>query len=270
MRDINYSRVYIAENLCQCYWQGFFFCIAFSFFRLPTNSMLLLSKVKEAIHMKPGDIVFLKDEFFQRFPDQSLMSNKPTIDGKEHQRPYLIALQDTENPNIFWAVPFSSKIEKFKQKYQRTMEKYNRRDTLRFGYFKNKLNAFLLQNMCPVTINYVNKHYLNSFGRPETISNKLRINISSAAKNILVKSAKGIKLTYANLSEMRDALETELSKSFSFYEDEATPDIVPKKDKVTLQEQNPIQSFCDKWMQQHNKTVGSTDMDEETDFDIEP
>lgn len=220
--------------------------------------------------MKPGDIVFLKDEFFQRFPNQSLMSNKPTLNGKDHQRPYLIALQDSENPNIFWAVPFSSKTEKFKAKFQQTMKKYNRCDTLRFGYFKNKLNAFLLQNMCPITINYVNKHYLNALGKPERISEKLRISISSAAQTVLIKSAKGIKLTYPNLSEMREVLQDELTKSFSFYENEAAPDIVPEKEKVTLQEQNPIQSFCEKWVQQHNKTVGLADMDEETDFDIEP
>lgn len=219
--------------------------------------------------MNPGDIVFLKDEFFHRFQNQSLMTNKPTIDGKDHQRPYLIALQDIKNPNIFWAVPFSSKVEKFKLKYQRSIQKYNRCDTLKFGYFKNRLNVFLLQNMCPITINYVNKHYLNSFGVPEAISDKLRINISLAAKQILKKSERGIKLTYSNLPEMRNALESELSESFSFYEDKQEQQPISEPEKEEIQKPDSIQSFCEKWIKQNSQTTEAPDMDFDADEDLD-
>ena len=217
--------------------------------------------------MKTGDIVFLKDEFFERFPNQPLMLNKPpTADGNKHRRPYLIALQDKQNQNVFWAVPFSSRIQKYSSKYQNAINKYGRCDSIRFGIFNNKMNAFLLQNMCPIIPKYVEEPYQNEFGKPYRLSDNLTQNISKTAQKILSKAEAGIKLSFTNLIEMRETLQNELSENFSFYDDTPIPE--PKKEKNLSRSENPIQSFCEKWAKEHNQNELDSDLADDQDVEI--
>lgn len=100
--------------------------------------------------MDVGRFYFVKDDFFDKFDtEHRLMQNKEKIDGKSANRPCFMAIPDTENNQIFWLVPISSKIEKYeniiRQKVQKR-EKMNKPpikyDTIRFGEVAGQKSAF--------------------------------------------------------------------------------------------------------------------------------
>lgn len=76
---------------------------------------------------------FINNQYFIDFPDKSLMKNREVINGEVHDRPCLYAFHDTDT-GIMWAVPFSSKVSKFKEIYQNKIKKYGKCDTIDFGY----------------------------------------------------------------------------------------------------------------------------------------
>jgi hypothetical protein len=65
------------------------------------------------------------------------------------------AFSDKNQPDIFWLVPISSRIEKYKFEEQKKIKKYGRCNTIRFGTVLGRECAFLIQNMCPVTNRYI-------------------------------------------------------------------------------------------------------------------
>ncbi len=132
---------------------------------------------------------FLKEEYFRDFPDKNFSKNHEIIDNKKHGRPYFYVFKDKNNPNIYWFVPVSSKVDKYKALYEKKVKKYGRCDTIHFGKVAGKENAFLIQNICPVTEKYVDSKY--------QIKNK-SVHISYKLQNTLYNS--GNKMLY--LTEM--------------------------------------------------------------------
>ncbi len=68
--------------------------------------------------MKNGNFYFLSDDYFIDFPDDKLMQNKETINGVSHDRPCFYAFY-AEDTNLYWMIPFSSKVDKFKDIYNK-------------------------------------------------------------------------------------------------------------------------------------------------------
>lgn len=90
------------------------------------------------------------------------LENKEIIDGKEHNRPccYLFKFKRTDS-NIYWLIPISSKIAKYKNEYQKSIDKYGMCDNISFGYVLGKECAFLPQNLFPITAEYINNVYID-------------------------------------------------------------------------------------------------------------
>ena len=85
-------------------------------------------------------------------------------EGISHDRPCFCAFQDSKT-GLFWLVPISSKIQKFRRIYQNKVNKYGRCDTIDFGYVLGHEKAFLLQNMCPVLDRYIKNEYFDPVHR---------------------------------------------------------------------------------------------------------
>ena len=85
--------------------------------------------------MEIGHFYYIDDQYFKDFPDPYLMQNKDS------------------NTQLFWMIPFSSQVSKFKGIYNKKMQKYHRCDTIVFGEVLGHEKAFLIQNMCPITEN---------------------------------------------------------------------------------------------------------------------
>ena len=89
--------------------------------------------------METGKLYFIKDEFYERFPDCGLSRNKETISGKEHNRPCCYALKyDNNDTHIYWMIPVSSKVQKYRLEYEKAIKKYGICDNISFGYILGK------------------------------------------------------------------------------------------------------------------------------------
>ncbi len=109
---------------------------------------------------------FILDKFYNDFPDQNLMINK----GENHCRPCFFSFKD--NNGLFWMIPISSKIKKYKKIYKHKTMNGNKCDTLYFAKVLGKEKVFLLQNMFPIIKEYIANEYLMKNGLPVEIPNK--------------------------------------------------------------------------------------------------
>ena len=141
--------------------------------------------------MNQGCFYFLKDQYFIDFPDKSLMKNKETVNGVAHDRPCFYSFYSSET-GIYWLIPFSSRLEKYKELYNQKMTKYGKCDTILFGEVLGHEKAFLIQNICPVIPKYISSEYLDSVAKiPVKIDFKLEKEITKKAKKVLALVRKG-------------------------------------------------------------------------------
>lgn len=140
----------------------------------------------------------LDDSYYEVFHDNGLMLNREVIGGFLHKRPYFLAFPDSRQPKIFWMVPVSSRCEKYREIYERKIERYGRCDTIVFGLFREREVAFLTQNMCPCIESYMTP-YLDRLGDRVAIEGSLAKRIERKAKTILALERQGIKIAFPNI-----------------------------------------------------------------------
>lgn len=152
-----------------------------------------------------GHFYYISDKYFQDFQDDKLMSNKEIANGISHDRPCFYAFQDKKT-KLFWLIPISSQVEKYKAIYARKLAKYHRCDTLFFAEVLGYEKIFLLQNMCPVSQDYIKNEYF-SVRTGEAVKLKFSIEreLTKKAKKVLAMHRKGISLIFPDVSaiEMR-------------------------------------------------------------------
>ena len=104
--------------------------------------------------METGKFYFIKDDYFDFFKDQRLMINK----GKNHKRPCFFAFKDG-NYDIYWLVPLSTRVEKYKRIYNEKVKRNGKCESIYFCKLKEQERAFLIQNMLPVTDEFIDSEY---------------------------------------------------------------------------------------------------------------
>lgn len=162
--------------------------------------------------MTNGHFYYLDDQYFIDFPDDKLMKNKESIDGVLHDRPCFYAFKDNTS-DIYWMIPFSSKVEKFKKIYKKKIEKYRRCDTIVFGNILGHEKAFLIQNMCPVTTYYIKNEYLDSnTNLPVRIQGNLEKVLIEKAHHVLALQRKGCKLIFPDVIKIESILLNNINK----------------------------------------------------------
>lgn len=156
--------------------------------------------------MDNGHFYYINDQYFIDFPDPFLMQNKENIKGQAHDRPCFYAFQDIST-GLYWMIPFSSQVSKYRNYYNKKMQRYHRCDTLEFGYVLGYEKAFLIQNMCPITPNYIKNKYIDNIANiPVRIDGTLERKLIEKAKRVLALQRKGIKLVFPDVLK----IETEL------------------------------------------------------------
>lgn len=153
---------------------------------------------------------FLLDQYYLDFPDKYLMRNK-MINGVKHFRPYFFAFKDNDYDEIFWIIPISSKIDKYKKIYNKSIEKYKYCDLIYFGKVTNREAAFLIQNICSTTKDYLIP-YLNKRNEPIRINNLTARIIIKKAKKILKKIKHGSKIIFPDSLLIYNILVNRLDK----------------------------------------------------------
>lgn len=143
--------------------------------------------------MKQGNLYFIKDEFYERFKNCGLLENKEVINGKPHKRPccYLFKF-DNDNGSIYWMIPISSKVDKYKKQYKHSMEKYKQCDNISFCYILGEERAILPQNLFPVTKEYIGSIYIDkNTNEPITLPKDLLSEINKKARKKIRYNQKG-------------------------------------------------------------------------------
>lgn len=152
-----------------------------------------------------GRSYHIKDAFFSLVNDDKLMSNKE--DGK--YRPHFFFFADPQIEGIFWAIPQSTKVEKYRSLVKKKTEKYGRCNTIVIGKFGGRDNAFLIQNMFPITAKYVDHEHMIG-GSSVNIHSALSKTIISNAMQVLSLCKQGYKLVFPDIERIYDLMKGEL------------------------------------------------------------
>lgn len=172
--------------------------------------------------MKQGHFYFITDQFyFDHDANRSLMQNKEMVAGMQHDRPCFFAYEDKKEPNNLWCVPISSKIKKYEDIYNKKLEKqrlkginFPKCNSIRFGEVMGRKKAFLIQNIFPVTYDYILSAYIDKNTKKEvTISPQTQKDIISNAHDIVKLAFHGINLTFADITEIYSELITQLAQT---------------------------------------------------------
>lgn len=156
--------------------------------------------------MHTGCFYFLEDRYFVDFPDEKLMKNKEKHEGRLHDRPCFYAFKD-ESTGLYWMIPFSSQVEKFERIYASKVERYKRCDTIVFGQVLGRKKAFLIQNMCPVTEEYIRGQYIDGkTDVPVRIDGRVERELLSKAKKVLALQRKGVPLIFPDVLKIEKQL----------------------------------------------------------------
>ena len=156
--------------------------------------------------MNTGHFYYIKDQYYIDFPDDKLMRNKERVNGQPHDRPCFYAFKD-ESTGLYWMIPFSSQVEKFRGYYNSKIARYGKCDTIPFGEVLGFEKAFLIQNMCPITENYIKNEYIDSRASvPVRIDGRFETELISKAKRVLALQRKGVKLVFPDVLNIEKEL----------------------------------------------------------------
>lgn len=156
--------------------------------------------------MEIGHFYYIDDCYFEDFKDVHLMKNKETVNGQMHDRPCFYAFKDSCY-GIYWMIPFSSQVSKFKKIYNNKIRKYNCCDTIVFGKVLGHEKAFLIQNMCPITLKYMKNEYFDSrINIPVRVTGALENELRTKANKVLALQRKGIHLIFPDVLAIERAL----------------------------------------------------------------
>ena len=138
--------------------------------------------------MKERLFYIIKEDFFEKMADPYLKGNK------EENRPHYYCFKENDT-GLMWMIPLSSRIEKYKRIIQKR-EKHNRQcDILHIAKLDDDKEAvFLIQDMFPVTEQYIAREYTISKNPLVLTSEHTVKEIERKAKRILSLINRGKKL----------------------------------------------------------------------------
>lgn len=157
-----------------------------------------------------GCFYFIKDIFFEIIDDHELMQNKEN----GNKRPCYYCFKSKKYDDIIWFIPVSTKIEKYQKVYNDKIQKQIKLgkrpsiDTIVFGNVANTYSVFLIQNMFPVTTEYIEGQYVKN-NVAIRLSNKLQTEIIYKANKVLNLYNHGMKnIIFPNIDKILEQILT--------------------------------------------------------------
>lgn len=149
--------------------------------------------------VQTGYIYHIKDEFFDKIDDKSLMTNHEN----GHARPTYFTIKDKD---ILWFIPLSSKVEKYKKIVDKKMKRYGRCDTILIREVLGKDAAILLQNAFPTLEKYIDHPHLLENGKPAKVVETLKEEILQNFEYLLKLKSKGVNLFFTDIDKIKEKL----------------------------------------------------------------
>lgn len=159
------------------------------------------------MEIRSGFLYHIKDSFFDDVKDHTLMSNK---EGGSY-RPHFLAIQDTQNSEIFWMVPVSSKFSKYKKIYESQIRKYKKCTKIVLGKCGGWDAAYLIQNAFPIIPDYFD-HIHISQGQALTIHDTTQKRIMKNLNYNLRLHKRDVSLFFADIDRIYTLMETLINK----------------------------------------------------------
>ena len=153
------------------------------------------------MEIKQGYSYHIKDSFFLTVKDSSLMSNK---EGGNY-RPHYYAIEDLNDKGIFWMIPISSKVEKYKKIIDYKIKKSGKCITIVIGLFAGEERAFLIQNAFPISVGYLD-HIHTVGGKPVSIHKILDKELRTNLKEAIAITKSGYKVFYADIDRVLEVI----------------------------------------------------------------
>ena len=154
--------------------------------------------------MEIGHFYYLKESYYIDFPDPNIQRNHETIDGEKHNKPCFCAIPGDND--IYWLIPISSKIEKYHAIAQKKIEKYGKCDAIVFGEVLGYEKAFLVQNMIPVTDEYILEEYFSKANVPVKVKQGIEKDLIKNAKSLLNKQRHGVNVIFPDVIAIENKL----------------------------------------------------------------
>ena len=130
----------------------------------------------------------LKESFFDVMKDPYLKQNK---DGR---RPHYYCVED-ELEGVCWMIPMSSRIDKYESIIKKRIEEGKPCDILHIVRLDSgNCSVFLIQDIFPVTAEYIEREYLIGENHLVLTSEKSALEVEQKAKKVLSLIKRGIKL----------------------------------------------------------------------------
>ena len=187
-------QIFFATQQAANKWLGYKFCAS-----LYGGALLYIGD-----KLNTGNFYFIKDEYYNRFPNCGLMGNKDSDEAGVHGRPCCYCF---EMDGYFWMVPISSKTEKYKRIYEEKKKRYKEYDGLRFGYVNGQYRAFLIQNVCPVSKEHIDCQYMIENNTvPVTINDKLSAEINGIVRKVIRLNKRGVRIVLTNINHILNEL----------------------------------------------------------------
>ncbi len=166
------------------------------------------------MQVQKGYFYFIKDDYFNKVKDKELMQNKES----GMKRPCFYCFRDSNIDRLFWFIPISSKVSKYKAIYNKKIKKQaeNKKktsvDTIVFGKVNNEDRVFLIQNMFPVIEQYISDTYSRN-NKPVQIGYELMQEIETKANKVFNLVRRGNRgLVFPNIINIKNIMIEELDK----------------------------------------------------------
>ena len=105
-------------------------------------------------------------------------------------------------------VPISSKTDKYQKIYDYKVQKRGFYDGIRFGYVNGQKRAFLLQNIFPVTAEYIDEPYMIERGTVFVrVNESFASELNGLARKIIRLHKRGVRITMTDLDSILSFLE---------------------------------------------------------------
>ena len=131
----------------------------------------------------------IKDNFFEDMNDPYLKGNK------DANRLHYYCFKE-ETTGLFWMIPLSSRIDKYRKIINKKIANGKPCDILHIMKLdNNKESVFLIQDMFPITENYIERTYTIANNHLTVTSEHSALEIEKKAKKVMNMLKKGIKFT---------------------------------------------------------------------------
>jgi hypothetical protein len=141
------------------------------------------------MQMKKTGFYIIKDKFFDDMSDPYLKGNK------EGNRPHYYCMEDSIT-GIYWMIPLSSRIEKYKRIMEKKKQAGKPCDVLHIVKLDDsRESVFLIQDMFPITEKYIEREYTIAGNHLMLTSEHTVKEIEHKARKVMGMLKRGVKFT---------------------------------------------------------------------------